>query len=34
MRSDFDYTQSRCTRGSFIFLPYARQFRDDARVLS
>jgi hypothetical protein len=30
----FDYTQSRRTRGSLVFLPYARQFRDDTRVLS
>jgi hypothetical protein len=30
----FDYTQSRRTRGSPVFLPYARQPRDDARVLS
>jgi hypothetical protein len=34
MRGDFDYTQSRCSRGSFVFLPNARQFHDDARVLS
>jgi hypothetical protein len=30
----FDYTQSRRTRGSLVFLPHARQSRDDARVLS
>jgi hypothetical protein len=29
----FNYTQSRRARGSPVFLPYARQPRDDARVL-
>jgi hypothetical protein len=30
----FDYTQSHRTWGSPVFLPYARQPRDDARMLS
>jgi hypothetical protein len=34
MTSYFDYILSRCTQGSFSFLPKARQTRGDARIRS